>query len=239
MLRHAEALVANLPGGSSSNGRSSNGRSRDARPAGGDQRQVTSRHVGILTTDTALVVSTWDAALAAMTGIAVEEARGRPLADLVPDLEPRGLLSLIRDPLVTGAPQVLAPAIHQYLIPCPPTTPCGFDRMQQRVVIGALRDEQRIVGLAITIEDVTARVERERRLAASLRNADPAVRLRAIEEIEIAEPLDGWGRWATCWATRTGASAGRPFARWPDARIRPWSRRLFRRCATTTGTSAC
>jgi len=154
---------------------------------------VTSRQVGILTTDTALVVSAWDAALAAMTGIAAEEARGRPLADLVPDLEPRGLLSLIRDPLVTGAPQVLAPAIHRYLIPCPPTTPCGFDRMQQRVVIGALRDEQRIVGLAITIEDVTARVERERRLAASLRNADPAARLRAIAEIEIAEPLDGLG----------------------------------------------
>src|SRR6185437_13299120 len=48
-------------------------------------------------------------------------------------------------------------------------------------------------GLAITIEDVTARVERERRLAAALRDADPTTRLRAIGELEIAEPVDGLG----------------------------------------------
>jgi HEAT repeat protein len=153
-----------------------------------------SRRVGILTTDTALVVTSWDATLAAMTGIDAAHARGRSITAIVPDLEARGLIGVVREPLVSGAPQVLAPALHHYLIPCPPAAPSAdFDHMQQRVVIGALRDDERTAGLVITIEDVTVRMERERRLARQLADADPAERLRAIEQLSATEPVDGAG----------------------------------------------
>ena len=95
--------------------------------------------IGILTTDTGLVVKTWDPSLEAMTGISADSARGQRLEDVVPTLKHRALVELIREPLVSGSAQVLAPAIHKFLIPCAPLTPSNeFDQMQQRVVVGAL-----------------------------------------------------------------------------------------------------
>src|SRR4030095_10149669 len=53
------------------------------------------------------------------------------------------------------------------LIPCPPQEPSAqFDRMQQRVTVAPLRHDAEIVGLIITIEDVTWRLEAERDVAA-------------------------------------------------------------------------
>lgn len=155
---------------------------------------TTSRHIGILTTDTALVVTSWDAALAAMTGLDSATAVGRPLVDLVPDLEPRGLLQVLREPLESGAARVLAPALHGHLIPCPPSPPSPrFDRMQQRVVIGALQEGADTVGLMITVEDVTERLDREHALAGQLRDTSPDARVRAIKHLESIEPVDGVG----------------------------------------------
>ncbi|MGH9140233.1 MAG: PAS domain-containing protein, partial [Vicinamibacterales bacterium] len=76
-----------------------------------------SHRIGIFTTDAGLVVTSWDAALASLTGIAAAEAIGRALSAVVPDLESRGLLTIVRSTLVTGAPTVLAPAFHRYFIP--------------------------------------------------------------------------------------------------------------------------
>jgi hypothetical protein len=108
------------------------------RPAGGapgPHRPV--RRIGILTTDASLVITSWDAALAAMTGIDAAAAVARPLPVVVPDLEARGLLNLVRQTLVTGAPMVLAPAFHKYLIPAAPAAPSPRDdRLQQRVAGG-------------------------------------------------------------------------------------------------------
>jgi HEAT repeat protein len=161
-------------------------------PAAGGAPRAPHR-IGILTTDTALVVTSWDANLVAMTGVSADAAVGHPLTDLVPDLEARHLLDVLREPLETGACRVLAPALHRYLIPCPPPPRSQFDQMRQRVVIGPLRDRDRTLGLAITIEDVTSRLEREQALAAELRRAEPAARLRAIEALEAHEPVDGAG----------------------------------------------
>ena len=91
------------------------------RPPTGENRPA--QRVGILTTDTDLVVKSWDSTLEQMTGIAAERACGRRLQDLVPDLDSRGLAALLREPLVSGAAQVLAPALHRFLIPCPPLEP--------------------------------------------------------------------------------------------------------------------
>src|SRR5262249_47983375 len=67
------------------------------------------------------------------------------------------------------------------------------DDMRQRVVIGPLRDQERTVGLAITVEDVTERLAREQALASDLRDADPAVRTRAIAALESHQPIEGAG----------------------------------------------
>ena len=159
------------------------------------------RRIGILTTDAHLVVGSWDAALASMTGIASTDAVGRPLTDVVPDLESRGPLAILRETLVTGAPMVLAPAFHKYLIPAPAPVPSArYDRMQQRVAIAALIEEGRVVGLMLTVEDVTERLEREHQLAAELRETDSSARLRAIDRLAALNPVDGLGPLPTALA---------------------------------------
>jgi PAS domain-containing protein len=108
------------------------------------------------------VIQIWDAALERLTGIPADSARGRPLVELVPGLEERRLLAHFRRVIDEGVVEVLAPAFHHYLIPCPPSAPSErFDRMRQRVTIAPLKEEGRVVGALVTVEDVTARKERE------------------------------------------------------------------------------
>jgi HEAT repeat protein len=155
---------------------------------------TSARRIGIFTTDTALVVTSWDPSLAAMTGLAGAAVVGRTLAEVIPDLESRGLLPAVREPLDTGSARVLAPAFHSHLIPCPPATPSlRFAHMQQRVVIGALCEGSQTVGLIVTVEDVTERLEREHALAGELRDASPDARVRAIAHLASMEPVDGVG----------------------------------------------
>src|SRR5580765_8080887 len=179
--------------------------------AAGSSRE---RRIGILTTDTDLVVKSWDAGLQLMTGMPADRALGRRIEEIIPDLAARVPYSLLREPLVSGSAQVLAPALHKFLIPCPPLEPSDeFDRMQQRVVVGALRDEERAVGLVVSIEDVTARLEQERKLARQLRDADPVVRVRAVRQLSTFEPTGGLG----ALASAIGALAVRNDASLVDA----------------------
>jgi HEAT repeat protein len=147
--------------------------------------------LGILTVDATLTIRTWDGWLAAHAGITADEARGRSLADVVPAVRDRGLLPRFEAVLATGEVQVLASALHRYLIPCPPAAPSPhFDRMQQRVTLGPLRDGAHIVGVMVTIEDVTARLDAERTLAEQLRSRDPDVREQAARTIALAEAVE-------------------------------------------------
>jgi len=148
--------------------------------------------IGVFTTDIHLVIQVWDATLAQLTGISEEAASGQALTTLLPDLETRGLLKRFQRSLNDGVVEVLAPAFHQYLIPCAPVTPVKhFDKMQQRVTIAPLRDDnQRIAGLIATVEDVTARLERERDLAMHLAEGDETARLTAAETISDDASLD-------------------------------------------------
>jgi HEAT repeat protein len=147
--------------------------------------------IGVFTVDAALVVRTWDQGIAAMTGIRGESAVGRALTDLVPDLASRGFTQPFARVLSEGVVEVLAPAFHAYLIPCAPGAPSDhFDQMQQHVTIGPLREHDRIVGAMVTIEDVTARLDRQRDLAKQLRDADPDGRIRAARELERDASVD-------------------------------------------------
>jgi HEAT repeat protein len=141
------------------------------------------RQIGILTTDAALVVRSWDGVLERMTGVPASAACGRPLRELAPEADARGVIPLLADTLLSGAVTVLAPAIHHFLIACAPAHPSDeFDVMQQRVIATPLTNDAAVVGLAISIEDVTERLDAERRLARALRDPDPAVRRAALDQ---------------------------------------------------------
>jgi HEAT repeat protein len=150
---------------------------------------------GTFTTDASLVVQSWDEWLTRVTGLGEAETCGRPLGELFPELEARGLLARLGRVAESGEVAVLAPAFHEYFLPCPPRVPAThFARMQQHVTMVPLRAGERIAGVMVTIEDVTARRDRERELARQLDSPDDAIRLRAaraLAEEDGAGPLVG------------------------------------------------
>ena len=121
---------------------------------------------GVLTTDVELRVRSWNDWLQAATGLLEHDVQGRPLIDLVPPGR-RDLIREVLDEVVgTGTPRVLAPAFHKYFLLCPPRTLSPhFREMQQSTTIAPLRDGEQIVGLIVTLEDVTARLDQDRALA--------------------------------------------------------------------------
>ena len=151
----------------------------------------TQAEVGVFTTDAQLVIQVWDATLARLTGIGENSASGRNLTEVLPDLEQRDLLKRFERSLKDGVVEVLAPAFHHYVIPCPPVTRAKhFDKMQQRVTIAPLRDDDSIAGLIVTVEDVTERLERERELSQRLAQGDETTRLTAAEILSDDEAYD-------------------------------------------------
>lgn len=149
-----------------------------------DLNAQNSSSIGILMTDAELVIQVWDAALERMTGVSASEAQGKSLTEIIPDLERRNLLSRFRRVLTEGTIETLAPAFHRFLISCPPVFESKhFSEMRQGVKIAPLRENETILGLIVTIEDVTQRMEREIELAAQLKNSDEAVRLQAARKI--------------------------------------------------------
>lgn len=151
-------------------------------PAAGTGRRLP---FGVFTTDDALVIRTWDAWLAAITGIATREALGRPLADVLPGVEPSGVLSILRNVLAHGTIEVLSPALHRGLIEHAPSDgESASARLHQRVTIGPIREDGCVTGVAVTIEDVTARVEYERELAGRLAEGSIDTLTRALGDEE-------------------------------------------------------
>ena len=128
--------------------------------------------VGVLTTDREFRVRSWNPWLAAATGQDEASVLGRSLEDLTDGPTSAWYRDLFVEVIDSGTPRVLAPAFHRFLIPCPPQEPsANFDRMQQRVTVAPLRHDTTIVGLIVTVEDVTWRLDAERELAAELQRA--------------------------------------------------------------------
>jgi HEAT repeat protein len=154
---------------------------------------LSERPIGIFITDANLVVRSWDAWMAEATGIPEESARDRDLITLFPDLLSRGLIAKFQRVLSDGVNEILAPAFHHYLIPCSPKIASEFfDKMQQRVTIAPLREDESIIGTIVTIEDVTERMDKRRRIAKQLASQDEKVRLhaaRALAEDEDEESV--------------------------------------------------
>jgi HEAT repeat protein len=143
---------------------------------------------GIFTTDTRLVVRTWDAWLEEVTSRSAEDVCGKRLTEAFPEIEKRDLVAPFLRVLQHGAVELLAPALHEYLIACPPRVRSArFSNMQQRTVIAPLRDGEKVSGLVVTIEDVTVRRENESVAAGALSSEDWRTRRQAVEHL-VAEP---------------------------------------------------
>jgi HEAT repeat protein len=170
--------------------------------------------LGVFTLDASLAVRSWDEWLERVSGIRAADAHGRQIDDVVPSIAARGLLDRFRDVLSSGCVHVLAPAFHEYLIPCRPPRPSAhFAQMQQRVTLGPLREGQQIVGVMVTLEDVTERLDAERELARALQDPDAATREAAAARLAKAEHLEDPRAFASAlrdddWRVRRAAVEG-------------------------------
>src|SRR3954468_9001384 len=97
------------------------------------------RILGVFTTDTHLVVRTWDGFLPRLTGISAADALGHPIGRLLPGLDDRGLLARFRDVAANGTVEVLSPALHHGLLVSPPSESATLAHMRQRITIGPVR----------------------------------------------------------------------------------------------------
>lgn len=125
--------------------------------------------LGVVTTDRELIVRGWNDWVASATGVPETGVVGKPLLDFVPGERHDFYRDLFAEVIERGTPRVLAPAFHKYLIECAPRLPSEhFAHMQQRVTVAPLHAQTSVVGVMITLEDVTERLDSERASAASL-----------------------------------------------------------------------
>ena len=124
---------------------------------------------GLLATDAELVVTGWNRWLESRSGVAAEDAVGRALFDLFPEVVSRQLDRYYRQALA-GQTIILSQLLHKYVIALP--TPAGRANpglMQQTARIVPLVDGSSVCGTLTVIEDVTERVTLESDLRARAR----------------------------------------------------------------------
>ncbi|MEW6258394.1 MAG: HEAT repeat domain-containing protein [Thermodesulfobacteriota bacterium] len=140
--------------------------------------------MGMIGIDRQLRVTAWDPWIARISGTPAETAIGKPLDELIPDLEARNILPRIRDVLQNGTVSVLSSAFHRHLIACPPEHPSrNFETMRQKVTISPVREQESVIGAILLVEDVTPRLEAELDLKQDLQNPSETVRYQAARSL--------------------------------------------------------
>ncbi len=140
--------------------------------------------VGVFTTDTDLVIRLWDPTLERMTGRAARDVVGNSLTEAVPRVLEKRLLDRFERSLKEGTTEILAAALHGFLIPCPPLEASEFfTEMRQNVKISPLKQESGPTGLIVTVEDVTRSLDRKLAISAKLKHEQKTVRLEGAREI--------------------------------------------------------
>lgn len=145
--------------------------------------------LGVITTDRHLAIRGWNEWVVIATGVSEASVLGRPLMEFVAPERVDFYRELFAEVLERGTARALAPAFHGYLLACPPPVPAThFTRMQQRVTVAPLTADASIVGVMITLEDVTERLDRERTVAALIQQ--PAG--RPAPNVSAALASDDW-----------------------------------------------
>ena len=123
---------------------------------------------GLFTTDTRLIITEWNLWLENHSGRTRQEALGRNLLDLYPDLVTRKMDRYFHEAL-EGQNALLSHTFHRYLLPM--QTDAGGDpavNMPQSAIISPLILDGRICGTVGYIEDVSERISREKELIAQV-----------------------------------------------------------------------
>jgi PAS domain S-box-containing protein len=169
---------------------------------------------GVFTTDTDLVVRSWNRWLEDSTGHPASGVVGRRLLDLFPELVERGFEAYYRAAL-GGEIKVLAHGLHRNVLPVRDTQR-GESRQSGR--IAPLDVDGVIVGTVTVIEDVTERFASERELRSQIQSSEQARALaeeavRVKDEFlttlshEIRTPLNAVLGWTKILLSRTVDSA--------------------------------
>lgn len=169
---------------------------------------------GIFTTDTALVVRSWNRWLESYTGHAAESVVGRPLMEVFPELATRGFEPYYRAALA-GEIKVVAHGLHRYVIP---VVEAQGKYVGQSGRIAPLEADGAIVGTLTVIEDVSERVASERELRNQIEAseharglAEEAVRVKdqflTTLSHEIRTPLNAVVGWTKILLARPGDTA--------------------------------
>ncbi len=146
--------------------------------------------IGIIITDRDLVITYWSPWLEKITNISSEYALGKTLLEVFPEIKERKLDIYFEEVLNSGIVRVLSAKIHRYLFSAKPHFSSEyFEKMQQLVTISPLRKEKEIIGIIITIKDVTPILEEEFKLREDLKSPNENVRLQALEKLSQKEIL--------------------------------------------------
>jgi PAS domain S-box-containing protein len=170
---------------------------------------------GVIITDTALVIRSWNQWLQRHTGIAAAEAVGRPLFEVLPELSKRNLDQYYRDAL-EGQVQVISRSLHGHLIACPARVNGAPGLMPQSTRILPLVADDVVVGTITSVVDVTERVETEQALRRQFEESEQA--RRAAEEAsrtkdaflatlshELRNPINAIVGWTQVLSARSGS----------------------------------
>lgn len=139
-----------------------------------------SQGLGVLAVDERLLVTAWDPWLERATGIPETKARGRPLAELLPAIDKRGVRQRLERVISEGAVEVFSGSLHRDLFP---REPAGH----RRSTAAPLRREGRVVGLLLMIEEDSPDLD-------ELRHEDWQVRRDAVARLARrgdADALEG------------------------------------------------
>lgn len=148
--------------------------------------------ISIFTTDTSLVISSWDDWLTTVTGLSEEIVKGVALSELIPSFNASGIAGHFHRVLQHGIIETLPQKIYPYLFECVLAVPSRhFQKIQQQVTIAPLKQKGEIIGTIVTIEDITEQLQISLNIAEQLKSPQENLRLAAVQSLpkaNIAEP---------------------------------------------------
>jgi len=133
--------------------------------------------VADFTTDTKLVIRTWNypakpIGIKEKLGV-INSFCGKAITEIWPNINQK-VVRILHNCITTGRGAKITPKQVRFMIPTPPSKPsASFPKMQQKVLIKPLRENKKnsVVGLHITVEDVTQQLEQAKKLAIAWNNS--------------------------------------------------------------------